>query len=96
MQGRVGRLPLYCLTGNLLLLPHQTTYKIMKKSFLSLTALLLSLTALLLSAMLLASCENKAEQGASPEVYLGKAEAFNSLPHPYDTTLDDFTPNQVN
>ncbi|MBD0254985.1 MAG: DUF5602 domain-containing protein [Cytophagales bacterium] len=48
----------------------------MKKSSLSLTAWLLSLTALLLSAMLLASCENKAEKKTSPKVYYGKEETL--------------------
>jgi hypothetical protein len=52
---------------NLHLIPNQTAYKIMKKSSLSLTALLLSLTALLLSAMLVTSCENKAQQAPSPK-----------------------------
>ena len=68
----------------------------MKKSSLSLTALLLSLTALLLSALLLTSCENKTEQGASPKVRSGKAEALSSLSHAYGSTLDDFTQQQVN
>jgi hypothetical protein len=68
----------------------------MKKSSLSLTALVLSLTALLLSALLLTSCETKAARGTSPKVSSGKQQALNGLPHAYEVTLKDFAQNQVN
>jgi hypothetical protein len=81
----------YVLASNRQALPDQTTYKNMKKSSLSLTALLLSLTALLLSALLLTSCGNKEGKGTPPKAPLGKVQVLNSLPPAYGSPLEQFT-----